>query len=134
VAGASGVVGASAVEHFASRGWNVIAVSRRRPDVVANRFEHLPLDLLDGYASSEALSKLRGVTHVVYAALFEKPGLVAGWREQDQMRTNLAMLRNCIEPVVRAGRLHHVSLLQGTKAYGCKRTIFASARATMASR
>jgi nucleoside-diphosphate-sugar epimerase len=59
------------------------------------------------------------VTHVVYAALFEKPGLVAGWREQDQMQTNLAMMRNLMDPLLaRASSLRHVSVLQGTKAYG----------------
>jgi nucleoside-diphosphate-sugar epimerase len=55
---------------------------------------------------------------VVYAALFEKPGLIAGWQEADQMQTNLAMLRNCLEPLAAASNLQHVSLLQGTKAYG----------------
>jgi nucleoside-diphosphate-sugar epimerase len=34
------------------------------------------------------------------------------------METNLAMLRNCLEPVFEQGSLRHVTLLQGTKAYG----------------
>ena len=35
------------------------------------------------------------------------------------METNLAMLRNLMEPLARsARRLEHVTLLQGTKAYG----------------
>jgi nucleoside-diphosphate-sugar epimerase len=59
------------------------------------------------------------VTHLVYAALFEKPGLVAGWRERDQMETNLRMFRNLLDPLVsEGGPLEHVTLLQGTKAYG----------------
>jgi nucleoside-diphosphate-sugar epimerase len=59
------------------------------------------------------------VTHLVYAALFEKPGLVAGWRERDQMETNLRMFRNLVDPLVaQGGPLEHVTLLQGTKAYG----------------
>ena len=40
------------------------------------------------------MSTLGRVTHVVYAAVYEKPGLIAGWRDQEQMDTNLAMLRN----------------------------------------
>ena len=60
-----------------------------------------------------------GVTHVVYTAVYELPGLVSGWRERDQMDTNLAMLRNLFDPLVEvAGGLRHVSLMQGTKAYG----------------
>jgi nucleoside-diphosphate-sugar epimerase len=80
---------------------------------------HLPLDLRDADACRAAASELRDVTHVVYAAVFEKPGLVQGWFERDQMDTNLAMLRNLMEPLrVAASGLRHVSLLQGTKAYG----------------
>jgi nucleoside-diphosphate-sugar epimerase len=54
----------------------------------------------------------------VYAALHEKPGLVEGWHDEDQMETNLQMLRNVLDPVVAQRRIEHVSLLQGTKAYG----------------
>ena len=62
---------------------------------------------------------MRDVTHVVYAALFEKPGLIRGWREHDQMETNRVMLANLFEPLQAAARgLQHVTLLQGTKAYG----------------
>jgi nucleoside-diphosphate-sugar epimerase len=120
IAGASGVVGAAAVAEFLRQGWEVVALSRRRPELAGEqRFEHLAVDLRDASASRAALSKIRDVTHVVYAALYEKPGLIAGWSEDDQMQTNLAMLANCLDPLLAAsGRLRHVSLLQGTKAYG----------------
>ena len=60
-----------------------------------------------------------GATHLVYAALYERPGLVAGWREDEQIRTNEAMLVNLFEPLETvAPGLRHVALLQGTKAYG----------------
>jgi nucleoside-diphosphate-sugar epimerase len=120
VAGASGLVGAAAVERFLADGWDVIAVSRRRPEVDSARsFQHLAIDLRDEASSAQAVESLGGVTHVVYAAVFEKPGLVRGWFEHDQMETNEAMLRNLMEPLTRvATGLEHVSLLQGTKAYG----------------
>jgi nucleoside-diphosphate-sugar epimerase len=121
IAGASGVVGQAAVEYFTQLDdWNVIALSRRQPDLSAgSRYRHLALDLRDANACQAAMSFIGDVTHVVYAALQEKPGLVAGWRESDHMNTNLAMLRNLIEPLtLTAPRLRHVSLLQGTKAYG----------------
>lgn len=120
IAGATGVVGHAALEHFARLpGWDVVAVSRRRPELpegFAGR--HVGLDLADSQACREALAALPPVTHVVYAALYEKPGLVRGWRELDQMQLNLAMLRNLLGPIERQGALEHVSLLQGTKAYG----------------
>jgi nucleoside-diphosphate-sugar epimerase len=120
IAGASGVCGQAALEHFAGLdGWEAIAVSRRQPDLPPGRWRHLAVDLLDEAACRTAFSGLRDVTHVVYAALFEKPGLAAGWRERDQMDANLAMLRNLMEPLLEAAKgLRHVSLLQGTKAYG----------------
>ena len=119
VAGSSGVVGQAAVEAFVAAGWDVIAVSRRAPDIApSSRWRHLVLDLLDAEACKTAAQGMGGVTHVAYAALYEKPGLVAGWRDQDQMATNLAMLRNLLGPLRDHAQLAHVSLLQGTKAYG----------------
>ncbi len=119
IAGASGLIGRAAIEHFARHDdWRVIALSRRAPEVDVE-VEHLPLDLLDRAAVEAAAPRLRDVTHLVYAALMEKPGLVRGWREREQMETNIAMLRHLFEPLSRhAAGLHHVSLFQGTKAYG----------------
>jgi nucleoside-diphosphate-sugar epimerase len=119
VAGASGLIGTAAVDAFLDAGWDVVAVSRRRPEVFSRReFVHLPLDLQDAPACERAAATLRRVTHVVFAAVYEKPGLIRGWQDPDQMQTNLAMLRNLIEPLSRAARLEHVTVLQGTKAYG----------------
>jgi nucleoside-diphosphate-sugar epimerase len=121
IAGASGLVGYGAVKHFGGRDdWEVIAVSRRPPlDRRGARF--ISVDLMDEERCREVFGAMEDVTHVVYAALFEKvsTGLIRGWRERDQMETNLAMLRNLFEPLSSAARdLRHVSLLQGTKAYG----------------
>lgn len=119
IAGASGVIGRAAVEHFARQpDWRVVALSRRAPEVDVD-VEHLALDLMDGRAVEAAAPKLKEVTHLVYAALMEKPGLVRGWRDREQMDTNIAMLRHLFEPLSRhATGLRHVSLFQGTKAYG----------------
>jgi nucleoside-diphosphate-sugar epimerase len=120
VAGASGVIGQAAVEHFASLpGWRVIGVSRRAPDPAPANYAHVALDLTDAAACRAAAARFAGVTHVAYAALYEKPGLIPGWFEQDQMQTNLAMMRGLMDPLLeRARGLKHVSFLQGTKAYG----------------
>jgi nucleoside-diphosphate-sugar epimerase len=121
IAGASGVIGHAAVEHFTGLdGWNTIAVSRRRPEISSDRtYQHVPLDLRDAEACRAAIEAVPEVTHLVYTALYEKPGLVEGWRDPEQMVTNLAMLRNLLDPLTgKPGSLRHVSLLQGTKAYG----------------
>jgi nucleoside-diphosphate-sugar epimerase len=121
IAGASGLVGNAALERFLERDGfaEVVALSRRRPEIDSVRpFRHLSVDLRDRAATHEALGSVGDITHVAYAALFEKPGLVPGWLERDQMETNLAMLQNCLEPLLAKRSLRHVTLLQGTKAYG----------------
>lgn len=119
VVGASGVVGTAAVSAFSAAGAEVIAVSRRAPETeVPVTFEHHVVDLLDPSSGATLVEQVHGVTHLVYAAVHELPGLVRGWSSPEQMATNLAMLRHVLDPIVAAGQLQHVTLLQGTKAYG----------------
>ena len=119
VAGATGVIGEAALAHFAARkDWRVVALSRRKPEIAAE-FHHLAVDLTDAQACRAACEALSDVTHLVYAAVSEAPGLVAGWSDAERMKVNLAMLQNLLEPLSASARnLRHVSLLQGTKAYG----------------
>ncbi|MGE5596672.1 MAG: SDR family oxidoreductase [Hyphomicrobiales bacterium] len=119
VAGASGLVGHAAIEEFASMpGWQVVGVSRRTPnDVPGAGF--LSVDLLDAGACERTFEAMGDVTHLVYAALQEEPGLMPGWLDAEVMERNAAMLRNLFEPLSRvATGLQHVTLLHGTKAYG----------------
>jgi len=119
VAGASGLVGHAALEQFASMsGWEVIGVSRRVPHDVPGA-TLLSVDLLDPAACDDAFDQLSDVTHLVYAALQEDPGLMPGWTDPAVMDRNDRMLRNLFEPLSKvATGLEHISLLHGTKAYG----------------
>src|SRR6266852_869153 len=121
VAGASGLIGVAAIEAFLSAGWNVVGISRRKPALPSGRsFDFISVDLRDEHAAREALSSLSDVMHVAYAAIYENANdLVRGWSNTDQIAVNNAMLRNVIEPL-NSGKsaLKHVSILQGTKAYG----------------
>lgn len=119
VAGASGVVGFAALKRFAALpDVDVIAISRRPPrETFGARF--ITADLTDRSACSAIAPELGAVTHLVYAALFEMPQLLAGWHDANQIATNAAMLRNILDPLdVAAQNLRHVTILQGTKAYG----------------
>ncbi|MBP6580897.1 MAG: NAD-dependent epimerase/dehydratase family protein, partial [Sphingorhabdus sp.] len=120
IAGASGVIGAGAVEHFARLAdWRVITLSRRAPLVDADcAFTHVPVDLTDAAACAEAVAAMPQVTHLIYAAVAEAPGLVGGWRDPDVMALNGVMFENLLRPLATSGHLRHVSLLQGAKAYG----------------
>ncbi len=119
VAGASGLIGTAAIEELLAHDWDVVALSRRPPEVDSDRpFTHLALDVTDGAATAAALGGLTGVTHLVYAAAYEKPSLVAGWSDPEQMATNRRMLAHVLTPLAATGTLEHVTLMQGTKAYG----------------
>jgi len=121
VAGASGLIGVAAIEAFLSAGWDVVGISRRKPALPSGRsFDFISVDLRDEHAAREALSSLSDVTHVAYAAIYENANdLVRGWSNADQIAINNAMLRNVIEPLISGkSALKHVSILQGTKAYG----------------
>ncbi len=117
IAGVSGVVGFAAARAFLEAGWDVIGLSRRRPARLGD-VAHLAVDLADRDATAQAMAGIGPVTHLVYAALFEKPGLIRGWLEPDQMDRNQAMLASLYEPLAAQGHLQQISLLQGTKAYG----------------
>ncbi|MBV1687848.1 NAD-dependent epimerase/dehydratase family protein [Novosphingobium sp. G106] len=120
VAGASGVIGSAATEHFAQMsGWRVTALSRRRPVVDPGcDFDHAAVDLGDAAACATLVDRLPPVTHLIYAAVSEAPDLAPGWRDPERMAQNDAMFANLLTPLLGRGSLEHVSLLQGAKAYG----------------
>ena len=117
--GPSGLVGGAALRHFdAQADWRVTALSRR-PPAFAHGGRFIPLDLTDRAACDAALSELTDTTHIIYTALYEQEDVIRGWRAKAQMETNAAMLRNALQPIdAVAPNLQHVSLFQGTKAYG----------------
>src|SRR3954462_9118762 len=122
IAGATGLVGNAALRHFGrAGGCEIVALSRRKPRELYGA-RHVSIDLTDPAQCTQAATALQNTTHLVYAALYEAPNLVDGWRDPSQIRTNDLMLRNlmaALEPV--APQLRHVALLQGTKAYGVPR-------------
>lgn len=122
VVGASGVIGAGAVEHFVKAGWAVTAMSRRRP-IVAREcvYDYRSVDLCDAQDCTAAVAAMPPVTHMIYAAVSEAPGLVSGWVDQNRIAENGRMFANILDPLAMTGALEHVSLLQGTKAYGAHR-------------
>lgn len=121
VLGATGVVGNAAARRFLEDDrYEVVTISRRDPGFPeSTRRRHLSVDLRDRHATNDAMREAGSVTRVVYAALYEKPDLVAGWQDPEQIDTNRAMLANVLDGL-RDSRapIRHVSLLQGTKAYG----------------
>ena len=88
VTGASGLLGVAAIEKFLSAGWEVVGVSRRKPEICSGReIEFLSVDLRDSDAARAAFAPLTDITHIAYTALHEKPELVAGWSSKEQIET-----------------------------------------------
>ncbi len=119
IVGALGAVGHSALEHFERLpDWEVVGMSRRTPEF-PTRASWISADLRDADDTKEKLAGLRDVTHIAYTAVYEKADVTRGWSEWDHVEINLAMLKNLVESVERGSPgLRHITLMQGTKAYG----------------
>ena len=120
VVGALGMVGRAAMERFAGRSdLQALGLARRAADFAPDAL-WLRADLRDAESARAALAPHRDVTHVVYAALNEQPNLVQGWRSADNMALNTRMLAHTLDALggPGGGQLQHITLLQGTKAYG----------------
>ncbi|PWE54320.1 hypothetical protein DEM27_21725 [Metarhizobium album] len=119
IVGALGVVGRAALEAYeVDEGWDVCGLSRRRPEF-STRAAWISADLGDAESLAAALSGQGPFTHVVYTALQEEASLVSGWTSDTQIGRNTLMLKNLLDALGTAGiAFRHLTLLQGTKAYG----------------
>src|SRR6201981_445286 len=89
VTGASGLLGVAAIEKFLAAGWEVVGVSRRKPELPSGAdVQFLSVDLRDEKKARAAFEPLTDITHIAYTALHEKPELVAGWSSKDQSENN----------------------------------------------
>lgn len=78
ITGASKGIGLDLAQRLLERGYRVINLSRNAPDFAHDRFETLPVDLLDADAVSATAAQLagRGVTHLIHNAGLIWPNLV----------------------------------------------------------
>lgn len=112
IAGATGVTGRNQLRHLVETGgWDVIAVSRRKPDLPGD-YTHLAVDLLDPADCAAKLGRDMGVTHIFYSAYVEGPS----WAES--VPPNRDMLINLLDAVEPHNPLEHINLMQGSKWYG----------------
>ncbi len=119
IVGALGAVGRCALEHFENLvDWEVVGTSRRKPDFLTTA-SWISADLRDRADCEAKFGSLKGITHIVYTAVYEKADVTRGWSESDHVRINLEMLQNVVEIVESVSPdLQHITLMQGTKAYG----------------
>jgi len=113
IAGATGVVGRNLLRHLVETGgWDIVALSRRTPDVEGT-YQHIGVDLRDAADCSRRLAHLTDITHVFFAACTPAPD------PAEAARVNLTLLRNVVETVEPVARgLQHIHVTHGTKWYG----------------
>jgi len=114
VSGVNGVSGRAAAEHWATiPGAKVYGLARRELPMPAGvRF--VQADLLEPDDVRRKLAGIPGVTHLVLGAYVEK-------RDAGERSTfNVALVKNLLDAVEEASgtTLRHVTLYQGSKAYG----------------
>ena len=114
IAGATGVIGTAAVQHFAGGpGWTTFGLSRGKPDYEAPDAEFVSADLTDPESVTDALAHLPDLTHIVFAALQVRADA------NEAVLVNRSMLGNLIEAAnASSPALRRVILLEGAKAYG----------------
>jgi len=113
VAGAQGVIGQAAAEHFSAVPGTVVYGLSRRTIEGLPRVVPVTVDLLSPADVERAIAPLSDVTHIIFGAYIERdtPG--------ERSEVNVAMLRNLVTVVERsAPGLKHVTIYQGGKAYG----------------
>jgi nucleoside-diphosphate-sugar epimerase len=113
VAGAQGVIGRAAAEHFSKEADTTVYAVSRRPVVGLENVHPISADLLDPADTRTKLEALKDVTHVIFGAYVEKDP------PTERSSVNVALLRNLMDAVEEsAPNLQHVTIYQGGKAYG----------------
>jgi nucleoside-diphosphate-sugar epimerase len=113
VAGASGLVGSYLLKRLLDQGgWDVVALSRRKPDVPGN-YRHIAVDLLNAAECKSKLGALTQISHLFFVAYVERPDA------HELVSANTAMLVNLVNVIEAASPgLEHVHLAEGSKWYG----------------
>lgn len=113
ILGGTGMVGANMAQLLDKvGGWEVTIVSRRPPQF-ETRARHVECDMSDPDDCAARLGQLANVTHIFWT------GHATGTRWVDKAARDTDLFRNAMTSILPgAGRLQHVSLLQGSKYYG----------------
>ncbi|SCW79289.1 Nucleoside-diphosphate-sugar epimerase [Paenibacillus tianmuensis] len=113
VVGATGIIGSYILDHLSLLDdWEAIGVARTIPDKHPERY--VSLNLLDAGQVKETLGRIRGITHIFFAAYQDFP-----IHSKEQVEVNTGMLANAVKGVeATSSSLERVVLMQGAKVYG----------------
>ena len=110
VTGASGLAGGHMLTHLLEQGgWDIVAVSRRKPQIPGN-YRHIAVDLLDPADCRTKLGSLTDISHLFYLAITERAD------PSETVSANANMFFNLVKTVEGASpALEHIHLSQGTR-------------------
>jgi nucleoside-diphosphate-sugar epimerase len=113
IAGAQGVSGRAALEHWrAVPSTQVVGLSRRAAPNEAG-VQQISVDLLDIVDTRQKLSSIKDLTHVIFAAYVQRA------TPSEKTEDNVAILKNLLDTIEETSpNLRHVTFYQGGKAYG----------------
>src|SRR6266478_1891388 len=104
VAGAHGVSGRAAAEHWAALPNTRVVGLARRSAPMPTGVEGVSADLLDRDDVQRKLGKISGITHIVFGAYIEKP------TPTERSQFNVAILKNLLDVVEETSpSLRHVT-------------------------
>lgn len=113
IAGAQGVIGRAAAEHFVGQPRTTAYALSRRGDGHIAGVRSISVDLEDIGAVRDKLSSVTGVTHLIFAAYSERATAA------EKSLVNVRMLQNLLDVLEPScPDLQHVTFYQGGKAYG----------------
>jgi nucleoside-diphosphate-sugar epimerase len=113
IAGAQGVIGRAAALRLAGQPDTEVFGLSRRTGPPMSGVKAVSVDLLDPGQVHDRLSRIRDVTHIVFAAYIEKQTAA------EKSAFNVAILRNLLDAVEASSpALRHITFYQGGKAYG----------------
>jgi nucleoside-diphosphate-sugar epimerase len=113
VAGAHGVSGRAAAEHWSSTPDAKVYGLERRDGPMPSGVVPLSVDLLNIADLRQKLAAIKNVTHIVFGAFILKPTAA------EMSEANVGILRNLVDVVESTSpALRHITFFQGGKAYG----------------
>src|ERR1700723_1782801 len=99
VTGASGLAGGYMLAHLLKRGgWDVVAVSRRKPSIPGD-YRHIAVDLLDLADSQAKLGSLTNISPLFYFAITERSDPAETQSANANMFFNLVKTVEAASPV-----------------------------------
>jgi 3-oxoacyl-[acyl-carrier protein] reductase len=139
VTGASSGIGAEVARRMLAEGWRVVGLSRRTPDWTHERFEAIPVDLLDETevrAVATELAAREAFTHVVHNAGLVWPNLVEDVKPEEVAGLTMLhitaplMLTQALLPKMREARFGRIVFVTSRAAMGVPtRSAYAATKA-----